>query len=221
MQILFDPGLDFKKMLFFPPWSPQPHPPLLQSTLCRANEIWLEIWITVSCAQWRWKSLAGSSGITSEMMNGHACLSRWAGGATVWMGACRRSTLSYPRCGSRQSRLTALIMDTLSMSDLGRQQKYPYLCAHARTHRENIFFHSENHSSALTVYSHCQPVLSWLPPIGSCHIANWALLLMTQHTDILTSFILMPLKMLTQFIMHTHTSTLNDSFSVYTHNTDG
>lgn len=58
-------------------------------------------------------------------MNGHASLSRQTGGATAWMKS--GSTLSYARCGSS---LTALITAALEMSDLGRQQKHPCVCAH-------------------------------------------------------------------------------------------
>ena len=111
------------------------------------------------------------------MMNDHACLSRWAGGATVWMGVCRQSTLSCLRCGSR---LTALIMEALQMSDLGRRQNHPYLCTRARshihtqyTHRQHILSQSQFSlqclfplppSSLMTatyrIMSHCKMLLS-------------------------------------------------------------
>lgn len=68
---------------------------------------------------------AASLGTASEMMNGHVCLSRWTGGATVRMGVWRQSTLSYSRC---ESRLTLLNMETRQMSDLGRHS-----CIHAQT----------------------------------------------------------------------------------------
>ena len=68
-------------------------------------------------------------------------------------GVCRQSTRSYCGVGSR---LTALIMETPQMSDLGRQQKHPYLrtCTqtHTHTHRRKHVF------TQFTPHFHCHPV---------------------------------------------------------------
>lgn len=133
------------------------------------------------------------------MMNGRACSSRWAGGASVWMGVCRTSTLSYLRCGSR---LTALIIEALQVSDLGRQQKHPHLHTHRHTHIQTTYFHTVKITVQLSPFIPLCP--SWLPPIGAYLIANWARYLMTQHSQTLYISINALQNPQHQFMMHTH-----------------
>lgn len=83
-----------------------------------------------------------------------------------------------------------------------------YTCTYV--HTDDIFSHG------FSLNSHRHPLgPSWLPPIGSCLIANWALWLMTQDTEthVCFTYPLMPLTASQyQFIMHTHT--LKDTFLV-------
>lgn len=78
-------------------------------------------------------------------------------------------------------RLTSLITEALQMSDLGREQKHPYLCTHAHAHTQTCFC-TVQPSLFIPAAALCP---SWLPPIGTCLTANWALELMTQHTETL------------------------------------
>lgn len=125
-------------LLELPTPTPPSHPPPLQSTHCRANKFRLEIWIPVSRVEWKKK-------VTCWQLRDNQRNDEWPC-RLVKVG--RRSyghewefvimsLPSYPRCGSR---LTALIMEALQMSDLGRQQKHPYLCTRARTYTQMTYF---------------------------------------------------------------------------------